>query len=325
MKAIVIREPGDPSVLELANVDQPTMGRRDIVVDVHAAAVNRADVSQRRGTYPPPPGAPLWPGLEISGIVSEVGNDVTLFSVGDRVCALLAGGGYAERAVVDERHALPVPAGVDLLDAAGLIEAITTVWHNVFMLGELKRDDVLLVHGGSSGIGTMAIQLAGAFGARAVVTVGSAEKADACRSLGADLAIEYREEAFESRVVEEYGGADVILDSIGGGYLSRNLTALRTDGRIMNIGNLSGEEGTLNFGALMRKRATIRSTTLRSRSIEDKANIVASVRKSVWPLVESGEIRPVIFARFPLNEAAAAHRLLESSGHIGKLLLIVER
>jgi putative PIG3 family NAD(P)H quinone oxidoreductase len=323
MRAVVIREPGDPSVLEVAEVELPSPQAGELVIDVAAAGLNRADVSQRQGHYPPPPGAPPWPGLEVSGTVAALGDGVRGFSVGDPVCALLGGGGYAEQVVVPAGQVLPVPPNIDLTDAAALPEVVATVWSNVFQLAGLRAGETLLVHGGSSGIGTMAVQLGRAFGARVAVTARSAEKLDACRELGADILIDYTREDFVQRVLDEGGGADVILDVVGGDYLDRNVRALALNGRIANIAIMGGRTAALDLGALMGKRGTIRSTSLRSRPAEEKAEIVASVRENVWPLLESGAVRPVVAARFPLADAAEAHRLMETSSHIGKILLEV--
>jgi putative PIG3 family NAD(P)H quinone oxidoreductase len=320
MQAITVPSPGGPEVLTITEVAEPDLGAHEVIIDVVAAGINRADISQRQGSYPSPAGSPPWPGLEVSGTILERGADVTSFEVGDRVCALLGGGGYAERVAVTAAQVLPVPTTIDLVDAAGLIEVIATVWSNIFQLAKLQSGELLLVHGGSSGIGTMAVQLGKAFGARVAVTASSAQKLEACAALGADVLINYRDDDFVARIKEE-GGADVILDVVGGSYLERNVRSLRHSGRIANIANLSGETGTLNFGALMMKRATITSTTLRSRTPAEKADVIASVRKHVWPLVQSGAVRPVIAARFPFAEAAQAHRLIESSAHIGKVLL----
>jgi putative PIG3 family NAD(P)H quinone oxidoreductase len=330
MRAVVIREPGDPSVLELAEVDLRAPEAGEVVIDVAAAGVNRADVAQREGSYAPPPGAPDWPGLEVSGIVSAVGEAVAeglaggqAFRVGDRVCALLGGGGYAEQVVVPAGQVLPVPGDIDLVDAAGLVEVVATVWSNVFMLADLRAGETLLVHGGSSGIGTMAVQLGRAFGAQVAVTARSAEKLDACRELGASILIDYTREDFVQRIKQETGGADVILDVVGGDYLERNVRALAVNGRIANIASMGGGVATVNLNALMMKRGTIRSTSLRARPPAEKAEIIASVQENVWPLLENGTVRPVIGARFPLAEASAAHSLMESSAHIGKILLVV--
>ncbi|GLK18933.1 NAD(P)H quinone oxidoreductase [Herbiconiux flava] len=324
MQAVLIAHPGDASVLELSDVDDPRPGPGQLLIEVAAAGVNRADVAQRQGHYPPPPGAPAWPGLEVSGTVGELGPgaEASGFAVGDRVCALLGGGGYATRVVVDSGHVLPVPDSVDLVDAAGLPEVVATVWSNVFQLAGLRSGETLLVHGGSSGIGTMAVQLGRAFGARVAVTARSAEKLEACRELGASILIDYTRDDFVERVQSEAGGADVVLDVVGGDYLDRNVAALAVNGRIANISS-SGGPAALDLGALMRKRGTLRSTSLRARPDEEKAEIIRSVLEDVWPLLADGRVRPVIGARFPLADAADAHRLMESSAHIGKILLVV--
>jgi putative PIG3 family NAD(P)H quinone oxidoreductase len=326
MQAVLIAHPGDASVLELSDVDDPRPGPGQLLIDVAAAGVNRADVAQRQGHYPPPPGAPAWPGLEVSGVVAELGPgaEASGFAVGDRVCALLGGGGYATRVVVDAGHVLPVPDSVDLIAAAGLPEVVATVWSNVFLLAGLRPGETLLVHGGSSGIGTMAVQLGRAFGARVAVTARSAEKLEACRELGASILIDYTRDDFVERVQSEAGGADVVLDVVGGDYLDRNVAALAVNGRIANISS-SGGSAALDLGALMRKRGTLRSTSLRARPDEEKTEIIRSVLEDVWPLVADGRVRPVIGALFPLAEAAEAHRLMESSAHIGKILLVVQR
>ncbi|RFA18778.1 NAD(P)H-quinone oxidoreductase [Subtercola boreus] len=323
MKAVIIQTPGDADVLQLAEVDEPQAGPGEVVVGVVAAGVNRADISQREGHYPPPPGAPAWPGLEVSGLVLQVGDGVTTLKVGDRVAALLSGGGYAERVSVPAGQVIVLPPNIDLIDGAALIEVAATVWSNVFLLGDLRAGETLLVHGGSSGIGTMAIQLARARGARVAVTAGSAEKLSACEALGASILINYRTEDFVERLKDEAVAAHVILDSIGGSYLARNVQALATDGHIVNIGNLSQEPGTLDFGPLMMKRGAIHATSLRGRSAAAKAAIVDSVRENVWPLVADASVRPVVSERFPLARAADAHRLMEGSTHIGKIVLVV--
>ncbi|XRQ09531.1 NAD(P)H-quinone oxidoreductase [Actinomadura welshii] len=318
MHAIVISEPGDADVLRWTRVPDPAPKPGEVLIDVAASAVNRADVMQRMGHYPPPADAPPYPGLEASGRVAEAGADVTGIGPGDEVCALLSGGGYAERVAVPAAQVLPVPRGVDVVEAAGLPEVACTVWSNVFMLGGLREGETLLVHGGGSGIGTMAIQLAKARGARVVTTVGSAEKAARCRDLGADVTVNYREDDFV-----EHGPYDVILDVIGAKYLARNVDALAVGGRLMVIGLQGGTKAELDIGKLLRKRALVHPTTLRARPPEEKAEIVAAVREHVWPLLESGEVRPVIDRRFPMSDAASAHRLLEESGHVGKILLTV--
>ena len=318
MHAIVIREPGGPGVLEWTPVPDPEPGPGEVLIEVAASAVNRADVMQRMGFYPPPSGAPPYPGLEVSGRVAGLGAGVTGIGVGDEVCALLAGGGYAERVAVPASQVLPVPRGVDVVDAAGLPEVACTVWSNVVVLGGLRAGETLLVHGGGSGIGTFAIQLAKARGARVVTTVGSPEKAARCRELGADAAVNYREEDFV-----DSGPYDVILDLIGAKYLARNVEALATGGRLMVIGLQGGAKAELDIGKLLRKRALVHATTLRARPLEEKAEIVAGVREHVWPLLEAGDVRPVIDRRFPMADAARAHDLLEESGHVGKILLTV--
>ncbi|MFD0901188.1 NAD(P)H-quinone oxidoreductase [Actinomadura sediminis] len=318
MRAIVIREPGDPDVLEWTTVPEPAAGPGEVLIDVAASAVNRADVMQRLGFYPPPEGAPPYPGLEVSGRVAEVGDGVAWPRVGDEVCALLAGGGYAERVAVPAGQVLPLPDGVDLVDAAGLPEVASTVWSNVFMLGGLRAGETLLAHGGGSGIGTFAIQLAKARGARVVCTVGSAEKAERCRALGADVAVNYRTEDFV-----DAGPYDVILDLIGAKYLARNVDALAVGGRLMIIGLQGGTKAELDIGTLLRKRAMVHPTSLRSRPVREKAEIVAGVRENVWPLIASGDVRPVVDRLVPMADAARAHELLEQSGHVGKILLTV--
>lgn len=316
MHAIVIAESGGPEVLEWTEVPDPVAGPGEVVVEVVASAVNRADLLQRQGLYPPPPGAPPYPGLEASGRIAEVGDGVSGWAVGDEVCVLLGGGGYAERVAVPAGQVLPVPKGVGLVEAAALPEVVCTVWSNVFMRGGLREGETLLVHGGASGIGTMAIQLGKAAGARVVCTVGSPEKGERCRELGADLVINYRERDFV-----ESGPYDVILDIMGAKYLPRNVQALSTGGRVLVIGTQGGRTGELDLGALMAKRGSVHATSLRARPLEEKAEIVAAVREGVWPLVEAGAVRPIIDRTLALAEAAEAHRCLESGGHIGKIVL----
>jgi putative PIG3 family NAD(P)H quinone oxidoreductase len=323
MRAIVVSSPGGPEVLQVAEVPDAVAGFGEVVIDVAAAGVNRADLMQRQGNYPPPPGAPAWPGLECSGRIAEVGDGVEGWSVGDEVCALLSGGGYAERVAVPAGQVLPVPTGLDVVSAAALPEVTCTVWSNVFMLAGLRREETLLVHGGSSGIGTMAIQLAHRLGARVAVTAGSAAKLAACKELGAEVLVNYREEDFVERVraATDGAGADVILDIVGAKYLARNLEVLATNGRLVVIGMQGGTKAELNLGALLAKRAAVLATSLRARPAAEKAAIVASVREHVWPLIESGDVRPVIDTTFPLDQAAEAHRRLEASDHVGKVLL----
>ncbi|MDF2145242.1 NAD(P)H-quinone oxidoreductase [Knoellia sp. p5-6-4] len=323
MKAITIPTPGDADALVLAEVPDPEPAAGEVRIRVAAAGVNRADVMQRRGFYNPPPGSSPYPGLEVSGTVDAVGEGVTDWSVGDEVCALLVGGGYAERVCVPQAQVLPVPKGIALEEAAALPEVVCTVWSNVFMTANLLPGQFLLVHGGSSGIGTMAIQLAREVGAHVAVTAGSAEKLEACRSLGAEVLVNYREQDFVEEVHRATGGAgaDVILDNMGAKYLSRNVDALAVNGRLVVIGLQGGTRAEIDLNALLRKRAAVIATSLRARPVEEKATIVAAVREHVWPLVEAGRVRPVVHSRHPLAKAPAAHREMEESGHIGKILL----
>ena len=323
MHAVVISEPGGPEVLRWTEVEDPRPGPGEVLIEVAAAGVNRADLVQRLGFYPPPAGAPPYPGLECSGTIAALGEGVTRWRIDDPVCALLSGGGYAERVVVPAGQLLPVPKSCTLVEAAGLPETVCTVYSNVFLGARLAVGETLLIHGGGSGIGTTAIQLAKHAGARVAVTAGSESKLEACRELGADITINYREDDFvESLMAATNGhGADVILDIIGGSYLSRNVAALAPDGRIANIGMQQGSRAELDFGALMAKRGTIMSTTLRARPREQKAAIVAAVEENVWPVVDSGVIRPVIDTELPMQEAAEAHRIMTASSHMGKILL----
>jgi putative PIG3 family NAD(P)H quinone oxidoreductase len=324
MKAIVISEPGGPEVLAWSEVPDPVPGDGEVLVEVAAAAVNRADLLQRQGFYDPPPGSSEILGLECSGRIVELGPGVSGWGVGDRVCALLTGGGYAQRVAVPTGQLLPVPASVDLVEAAGLPETVCTVWSNVFMTAGLQPGETLLVHGGASGIGTTAIQLAKALGATVLVTVGSKEKAERCVELGADAAIDYKEEDFVERVREltDGHGADVILDIMGASYLARNVDALAVSGRLVSIGMQGGTKAELDLGKLMRKRAAVMATTLRARPPAEKAAIVAAVREHVWPLVASGAFRVVVDRRVPLPDAAQAHRVVQNSDHVGKVLLV---
>ncbi|MGW1058734.1 NAD(P)H-quinone oxidoreductase [Micromonospora rubida] len=322
MHAITIPEPGGPDALVWAEVPDPEPGPGEVVVHVRASAVNRADLLQRQGHYPPPPGAPAYPGLECSGVVGAIGPDVTGWAVGQEVCALLAGGGYAERVAVPAGQLLPVPAGVDLVEAAALPEVACTVWSNVVRLAGLAKGETLLVHGGGSGIGTFAVQLGTALGATVVVTARAA-KHERLRELGATHSIDYREQDFveEVRRVTDGRGADVILDIMGASYLARNVAALATGGRLVVIGMQGGRKAELDLGALLAKRASVAATALRSRPLAEKAAIVAGVRDQVWPLVAAGAVRPVVDRRLPMPEAAEAHRLVESNDHVGKVLL----
>ncbi|WP_406512404.1 NAD(P)H-quinone oxidoreductase [Streptomyces sp. NBC_00161] len=323
MHAITIEQPGGPEALVWAEVPDPVAGEGEVLVDVAASAVNRADILQRQGFYDPPPGASRYPGLECSGRIAAVGPGVSGWAVGDEVCALLGGGGYAERVAVPAGQLLPVPAGVDLVTAAALPEVVCTVWSNVFMVARLRPAETVLVHGGSSGIGTMAIQLAKAVGATVAVTAGGPEKLARCKELGADILIDYREQDFVAELRAATGGvgADVILDIMGAKYLARNLDALAVNGRLAVIGLQGGVKAELNLGALLAKRAAITATSLRARPAVEKAAIVAAVREHVWPLVAAGRVRPVVHATYAMADAAEAHRTMESSTHVGKLLL----
>ncbi|MFE3786554.1 NAD(P)H-quinone oxidoreductase [Streptomyces goshikiensis] len=325
MHAITIEQPGGPEALVWTEVPDPVAGEGEVLVEVAASAVNRADILQRQGFYDPPPGSSRHPGLECSGRIVAIGPGVSGWAVGDEVCALLAGGGYAERVAVPAGQLLPVPEGVDLVTAAALPEVVCTVWSNIFMIAQLRPGETVLVHGGSSGIGTMAIQLAKAIGAKVAVTAGGPEKLARCRELGADVLIDYRDQDFvaELRAATDGAGADVILDIVGAKYLGRNLDALAVNGRLAVIGLQGGVKGELNLGALLAKRAAITATSLRARPLGEKAAIVAAVREHVWPLVSTGRVAPVVHAAFPMRDAAEAHRVMESSAHVGKLLLTV--
>ncbi len=324
MRAITVPAPGGPDALRLTELPDPVAGPGELLVEVAAAGVNHADLHQREGGYPPPPGSPDWPGLEVSGRVVALGDDRTGYAVGDPVCALLGGGGYASLAAVPAAHTLPVPPGLDLVDAAGLPEAVATVWSNLVMVAGLRAGETVLVHGGSSGIGTIAIQVAHALGCRVATTAGSAEKLAACAALGADILIDYHEQDFVDRVLAGTGGrgADVILDAVGGDYLARNLRAIAPHGRLVLVGNQSGSAGELDVSLLMRRWASVHGSVLRARPFDEKTRIMASVREGLWPLVEAGRVAPVIDSRLPLADARLAHERMESSAHIGKLLLL---
>ncbi len=323
MKAITIPTPGDADALVLTDVPTPDMGPGEVLVQVAAAGVNRADLMQRQGFYPPPPGVSTYPGLEVSGTISALGPDVTGWAVGDQVCALLSGGGYAEQVAVPAPQLLPVPKGISLIEAAALPEVANTVWSNLFMTANLQPGETILIHGGSSGIGTMAIQLARAVGARVAVTAGSAYKLEACGALGAEILVNYREQDFVAVLAEatQGHGADVILDNIGAKYLARNVSALAVNGRLVIIGLQGGVKAELDINALLRKSAAVIATSLRGRPAAEKAAIVAAVREHVWPLIEAGTVRPVVYRTFPLAQAADAHRELEASANVGKVLL----
>lgn len=322
MRAVIAPEPGGPEALTLTDLPTPEPGPGEVLLDVAATAVNRADTLQRRGLYPPPKGASDVLGLECSGTVAALGEGVEGWSVGDEVCALLAAGGYAEQVVVPAGQLMPVPEGVSLVDAASLPEVACTVWSNVFMVAGLRPEETFLVHGGAGGIGTMAIQLAHAWGATVAATAGSPEKRELCRSLGADTVIDYRDEDFVA-VLREQGGADVILDNMGASYLGRNVDALATSGRLVVIGMQGGAKGELDLSRLLAKRGAVIATSLRARPTEEKAAICAAVAEHVWPLVADGQVRTMINERMPLADVRRAHELMEAGSHSGKILLEV--
>lgn len=325
MRAVEITQPGGPEVLVPTTRPVPQPAAGEVLIRVAVAGVNRPDVVQRQGLYPPPPGASDLPGLEVAGTIVALGPDVTGWQVGDMVCALLGGGGYAEYATAPVGQCLPVPAGLDMVQAAALPETVMTVWTNVFERAGLLPGESLLVHGGTSGIGTMAIQLAKALGAKVFATAGGAEKAAACAALGADHAIDYKAQDFVAVVKEATGkrGVDVVLDMVGGDYLPRNIDCLAMDGRHVSIAFLRGPKVELNMMPVMLKRLTLTGSTLRARSAGQKKALAAAVQEKVWPLITAGKVRPVIAATFPLEQAADAHRLMESSTHVGKIMLVV--
>jgi putative PIG3 family NAD(P)H quinone oxidoreductase len=323
MHAITITGPGGPEQLVWSEVPDPTPDEGEVLVEVVASAVNRADILQRMGHYAPPPGAPPWPGLECSGRIVGLGQGVDGWSIGDQVCALLPGGGYAELAAVPVGQLLPLPEGVDLVTAAGLPEVTCTVWSNVFMVGGLRPGETILVHGGSSGIGTMAIQLAHHTGARVVCTAGSAVKLGRCRELGADVLINYKDEDFVAVMSRDRLVADVVLDNMGAKYLARNVEVLARNGRLVTIGMQGGSKAELDIGRLLVKCGALIATSLRGRPLAEKAAIIQSVREHVWPLIESGLIRPIVDRVLPIAQAAEAHRVVEAGEHIGKVLLQV--
>jgi len=324
MRAVIITEPGGPEVLQWEEVPDPVPGPGEVLIDVAAAGVNRADLLQRQGLYPPPPGAPHYPGMEVSGRIESVGDGVTGWQPGDEVCALMAGGGYAEKVAVPAGQVLPIPTGLTVKDAAALPETTCTVYSNLVLVGELRAGTTMLVHGGASGIGTTAIQLGKALGARVICTAGSPAKLERCRELGADVAISYRDEDFVEVVKDVTGGhgADVILDIMGASYLARNLAALATEGRLVIIGRQGGNRAELDLGLLQSKRASIHATTLRNQPVAEKSAIVAGVIDQVWPLVSAGTVIPIIHELVPMAEAGQAHRLLEEGDHTGKVLLV---
>ena len=323
MRAIVVKRPGGVDALTLVNLPEPEPGPDEVLIKIAAAGVNRADLLQRQGFYDPPTGATPVLGLECSGTIAAIGAGVNQLKIGNQVCALLTGGGYAEYVSVPAGQVAVVPEGVNLIDAAGVMEVAATVWSNVFMMGKLQNGETLLVHGGGSGIGTMAIQLAKAFGARVVVTAGSAAKLKFCADLGADIGINYREQNFADVLREQGIGADVILDNMGAKYLAANISVLNPAGRLVIIGLQGGIKTEINLNDLLRKRAAIMATSLRARPAGEKAVIVANMVAQVWPLIADGTVKPVIFGTFDLTEAGAAHQILEESSHIGKVLLTI--
>jgi len=325
MTAIEIRRPGGPEVLVPASRPVPRSNSGEVLIRVAAAGVNRPDLLQRQGGYPPPPGASDIPGLEVAGTVVSLGAGVTRWREGEEVCALVAGGGYAEYCPAPEPQCLPIPAGLDLVKAAALPETYFTVWTNVFERGRLRTGETVLVHGGSSGIGTTAIQLGHAFGARVFATAGNAAKCRACEKLGAEKAINYREEDFVAAIETATSGrgVDVILDMVGGDYVERNIKLLKTEGRLVNIAFLKGSKVEINLLPMMLKRLTLTGSTLRPRSVAEKGAIARAIEEKVWPLIAAGKVKPIIERQFPLAQAAEAHRLMETSTHIGKIVLVV--
>lgn len=324
MAAIAIEKPGGPDVLTLSQIDVPTPQAGEVLIKVAAAGVNRPDIFQRMGFYPPPPGAPDTPGLEISGSVVALGPGVTSLAEGDNICALIAGGGYAEYCTAPASTCLPLPKGLTIIEAASLPETFFTVWSNVFDRARLKSGESFLVHGGTSGIGITAIQLAKAFGARVIATAGSTAKCEKCIELGADRAIHYRQQDFREVVKNEEGGIDVILDMVGGDYIAKNIDCLRPGGRHVSIAFLGGSKVTLDFMPIMMKRLTLTGSTLRPRDNDFKAAIAKSLLERVWPLLAQKRVRPVVDSTFSLGDAAAAHAHMESSAHMGKIVLTVQ-
>ncbi|KAL7605649.1 hypothetical protein Lser_V15G16546 [Lactuca serriola] len=324
MKAVVITTPGGPEVLKLQEVEDPKLKDDEVLIKVEATALNRADTLQRQGKYPPPKGDSEYPGLECSGTIEAVGKNVSRWKVGDQVCALISGGGYAEKVAVPSGQVLPIPSGVSLKDAASFPEVACTVWSTVFMTSKLSSGETFLIHGGSSGIGTFAIQMAKYLGIKVFVTAGSEEKLKACKELGADVCINYKTEDFVARVKEETGGkgVDVILDNIGGAYFQKNLESLGMDGRLFIIGFMGGVKAEANISFILAKRLTVQGAGLRTRSLEKKGEIVSEVEKNVWPAIAQGKVKPVVYKYFPLSEAGEAHKLMETSTHIGKILLL---
>jgi NADPH:quinone reductase len=322
MQAVKIIQPGGPEVLQSATIEKPRAESGQVLIKVKAAGLNRPDILQRQGNYAPPPGASLIPGLEVAGEVVALGDSVTRYKAGDEVCALVPGGGYAEYCAAAEINTLPIPAGMTLTEAAGLPETYFTVWTNVFQRGRLKAGETFLVHGGSSGIGTTAIQLAKAFGAKVIATAGTEEKCETCRKLGADLAINYRDRDFVEELKSRDLKPDVILDMVGGSYIQRNIQVANRDARIVQIAFQQGSKVEVDFMHLMLKRLTLTGSTLRPRTIFEKAEIARDLETQVWPLLAKGQCRPQIYKTFPLAAAAEAHRLMETSEHTGKIILI---
>lgn len=325
MRAIEITTPGGPEVLKLTQRPLPKPAAGEVLVKVQAAGVNRPDVMQRKGSYPPPPGITDIPGLEIAGTVAALGEEVTGWNVGDALCALVAGGGYAEYCVAPAPQCLPIPKGLTAVEAAAIPETLFTVWDNIFTRGRLKPGEWLLVHGGSSGIGTTAIQLAHAIGAKVLVTAGSAEKCDACRELGADVAVNYRDQDFVEAAKQATGGkgVDVVLDIVGGDYVSRNLNALAFGGRLIQIAIQKGTKAEIPVHLILVKQIMFTGSTLRARPVAEKGAIARILKQDAWPLIEAGKVRPVIHATFPLDRAADAHALMDTSAHIGKIVLTI--
>jgi putative PIG3 family NAD(P)H quinone oxidoreductase len=325
VRCVEIVQPGGPEVLRLTERPDPVPGPGEVLIDVAAAGVNRPDVLQRSGSYPPPPGASDLPGLEVAGRIAALGEGVRTLREGDTVCALVNGGGYASKCVAPAPQCLPIPAGLDVVTAAAMPETFFTVWTNVFERGRLQAGETALFHGGTSGIGTTAIQLAAARGARAIATAGSDEKCQACVALGAEYAINYRTADFVAAIREHTAGrgVDLVLDIMGGSYVPRNLSVLAVEGRLVQIGLLEGATtASIDLWRVLSRRLTLTGSTLRARTVEEKGRIADALRREVWPLVEAGRIRPPVAATFPLEEAAAAHRLMESSAHIGKIVLV---
>jgi putative PIG3 family NAD(P)H quinone oxidoreductase len=325
MTVVEIAAPGGPEQLKTAARPVPQPGENEVLVRVQAAGVNRPDVMQRQGRYPPPPGASDLPGMEVAGEIVALGPKVSGLSIGDKITSLLPGGGYAGYAIAAAPLAMPIPTGLTMVEAAAIPETFLTVWTNLFERGRCKSGDVVLIHGGTSGIGTTAIQLAKAFGARVFATAGSAEKARACEKLGAARGIDYKTEDFVEVIRAETKGygVDITLDMVAGAYVQRNLDIAAVEGRVVTISTLGGSRAEINMGNIMLKRLTLTGSTLRSRTVAQKAAVADGVRKNVWPLIEAGKVKPVIFKTFPLAEASEAHRLMESSGHIGKIVLTV--